>query len=986
MRIGDSEQVRLEAQEALTRPGCGAVSSLVLITCGVVVHLVDGPPWLLVGVAVLVGVSVGGRFGLLVLLGTVGALFYVTWGTWWLVVPVVLLVFRPGMRLHVLARPGVLNDHARLWRRARKLLRRVDRTTAGSTLQLAPAVAAVKVLRQVVAVAPRDHPRRAVYLGQLCHVLNALFGVHGADTADEAVQVGREAVALSSPDDPLRVEFLFGLSFALTQLFTRDGDEALLIEAVRLGREAMAASSADTRTVGHLSDQFITLSSWVGQSWDRDALDELVRVSREMVAAARGDGRLRIESLTNHVGALTNLYGSTGDIALLEEAERAGREAVTALSANAPTDGSVHAWCYGQLGTVLQRKSGTTKDASDLEEAVQLFRAALDVSPPGEPGRSARLARLSFALAQLDEFHHDEVRLREAARIAGEAIAAGPRTDAERTWPLIALGNALTLLKQFQQAREAYATAGEIESQPVPLRVTCLWKAADLDLVVGDHGQAVRRVELAVELIPKVASHRLERDNRADNVSHVSGLAATAATALIAAGNPNRAVELLEQSRGVMLAATLDVRGDLTDLRVEAPDVARAFDALRNSMEKAENSERRDALNQQWTTLLARIRRLPGFGGFLLPMPIAEIRAQAAHGPVVYLTAHARGGHALVVVDDADQPVRVVGLPAFTRDVAEKWVDVLDAARESASDVERPASERRSAQHRLSEVLAWMWDAVAEPVLDQLGRTASPPEGSEWPRIWWCPIGIGAFLPWHAAGRHGGPPDQAVMDRVISSYTPTIRALSHARAPRVESQARSMLIVAVPDAPDSPPLRGAAREAELLRELFPTAVVLLQPDHDQVIAELPNHRIAHFACHGLADPAAPAAGRLLLRDHLDRPLTVAAIVRLRLDHGDLAYLSACSTTGTSRRHADEATHITAAFQLAGYRSVIGTLWPINDHVAITIAREFYERLSDGAGTPDPAAAAAALHHVTRRHRDRYPALPTRWGAHSHTGS
>ena len=79
-------------------------------------------------------------------------------------------------------------------------------------------------------------------------------------------------------------------------------------------------------------------------------------------------------------------------------------------------------------------------------------------------------------------------------------------------------------------------------------------------------------------------------------------------------------------------------------------------------------------------------------------------------------------------------------------------------------------------------------------------------------------------------------------------------------------------------------------------------------------------------------------------------------------------------------------HLTAAFQLAGYRSVIGTLWPVNDRAAMTIAEDFYTRLlRTGTAGPDPADAAAALHHAVRAHRARRPALPTQWAAHLHHG-
>lgn len=93
-----------------------------------------------------------------------------------------------------------------------------------------------------------------------------------------------------------------------------------------------------------------------------------------------------------------------------------------------------------------------------------------------------------------------------------------------------------------------------------------------------------------------------------------------------------------------------------------------------------------------------------------------------------------------------------------------------------------------------------------------------------------------------------------VMGRVISSYTPTVRA-----GPRWpdSSGTPSTLVAAVPDAPDSPPLDGAAQEADLVREFIPEAAVLPATggtaSRDAVIEVLRQHGIVYLACHGYAN-------------------------------------------------------------------------------------------------------------------------------------
>ena len=177
---------------------------------------------------------------------------------------------------------------------------------------------------------------------------------------------------------------------------------------------------------------------------------------------------------------------------------------------------------------------------------------------------------------------------------------------------------------------------------------------------------------------------------------------------------------------------------------------------------------------------------------------------------------------------------------------------------------------------------------------------------------------------------------RAVLNRVVSSYTPAIRALAHARARpspapggTAPAVGHTALIVALPDTPNAPALPGVRAEVDLLRSLLPDADVLAGPGatRDTVLTALPGHPVAHFACHGSSDWADPDASHLLLHDHDTHPLTISEISRLDLASAGLAYLSACSTTDSVPRLADEAVRITAAFQLAGYQHVIGTLCP-----------------------------------------------------------
>jgi len=103
-----------------------------------------------------------------------------------------------------------------------------------------------------------------------------------------------------------------------------------------------------------------------------------------------------------------------------------------------------------------------------------------------------------------------------------------------------------------------------------------------------------------------------------------------------------------------------------------------------------------------------------------------------------------------------------------------------------------------------------------------------------------------------------------------------------------------------------------------------------------------------------------------VKSKLDTPLTAFDIAALRLEHAELAFLSASSTNVPDRTLADEAVHLSSAFQLAGFRQTIGTLWSAADRPSVQLALDFYSTLfsSDGKSLE----AARALHEAVRRQR------------------
>lgn len=428
--------------------------------------------------------------------------------------------------------------------------------------------------------------------------------------------------------------------------------------------------------------------------------------------------------------------------------------------------------------------------------------------------------------------------------------------------------------------------------------------------------------------------------------------------------------------------------------------------------------DRRIALAREWDDLVGQVRALSGFEDFLSPPSLESLLPAAEKGPVVIVNVSRWRCDALVVRPEGVTPVPLDRLTLDeATDRGNRYLALLqrqeaaDVAYARASAAAARGPGRASTRDRLrateavyavqedvdamlSELQGWLWEVVADPVLTVLGLTATPAgPTSTWPRIWWCPTGPLTFLPLHTAGYHTEPATphrRTVLDRAVSSYTPTLRALLQARtpagavdgpAPSVEERDRFLLVEV--DAPGQVPLQHAAEHA-VLRERVPADRLTVLADDRATVAAveagLSAHRWVHFSCHGDQDLADPSRGGLLLHD---ATLTVSDVATGRF-RGDFAGLSACKTAVGGVEFLDEAITLAAALHYTGYRHVVASLWSVQDAASAEVFADLYRAIvTDGAVAPE--LAPAALHDAVRRLRDSRPDWPHVWAPFTHTG-
>jgi CHAT domain-containing protein len=240
------------------------------------------------------------------------------------------------------------------------------------------------------------------------------------------------------------------------------------------------------------------------------------------------------------------------------------------------------------------------------------------------------------------------------------------------------------------------------------------------------------------------------------------------------------------------------------------------------------------------------------------------------------------------------------------------------------------------------------------------------------PRIWWCATGPLAFLPIHAAGIYNnGMARYDISDYAVSSYTPTLNALINAGKYHSTRQTfRGLLAVSQPNTPGYLELPNTTEELVRIRQQAhdftvhelkgPAALI------KSVVDGMNTHSWVHLACHAVQHPIEPTKSALCLHDgHLE----LSTIITKSFPHADFAFLSACQTATGDEKLSEEAVHLAAGLMLAGYSSVIATIWSIMDKDPPIIADHVYSELFSDT-LPDSTKAALALHHAVKALRQK----------------
>jgi len=278
--------------------------------------------------------------------------------------------------------------------------------------------------------------------------------------------------------------------------------------------------------------------------------------------------------------------------------------------------------------------------------------------------------------------------------------------------------------------------------------------------------------------------------------------------------------------------------------------------------------------------------------------------------------------------------VRIVATPLAVRTLAERCNDLLQHRGEIAS-VRRVTA----ALHRL----------LIAPVSKQLA-------GIE--RLIIVPDRQLHTIPW--AALYDATRDRYLVDDFALSVAPSAGEMLLKDGPL---NLKPVLVVGDPHEEDAPALPEAAREAGIIAALYDSSTLLEgeRATRARFITAARQSGLIHYAGHAESDLADPFGALHLVADSASKSgdLDANAIADLHLSNAPLVILAACGTMRGESGHVEGMPSIARAFLAAGARSVIGTLWEVDDDTVAPLFHRLHQELRNGA-RPSSALRTAQI--------------------------
>ncbi|KAI0319918.1 TPR-like protein [Amylostereum chailletii] len=861
--------------------------------------------------------------------------------------------------------------------------------------ELADIDSSISALRQAADLINKGHPEKPGYLRSLgISFLYRFQSLGKVDDLDNAISVHQQAVDLTPEDHEDKPGHLNYLGISFMRRFLRLGQLADVDSAISLQQQTVEHTpEADPEKPGYLLNLGTSLLTRLERLKDLADVDNAISVLQWAVNLTP-KGHSDRPTCVNNLGiAFQARFRHLGELSDVNKSITLQQEAVELL----PDGHAGKPNSLNNLGLALLARFSQSGEAADVDKSISALRRADDLTPDGHASKPRRLNNLGSSFGVRFQKWGDLADVDSTIRAQRQAVELTPDGHADKAMYLNNL--AICLKARYERLGEmddlhaaidvSSKAAKDISGTPLQ-RFTAARRWAQLLSSEHSTTSPLDAYRTVIELIPRVVWLGSKLHRRYEELPSIAEVVSEAAAAAIAGGDMACALEWLEEGRCIIWGQMLQLRTPLDDLRAVDPKLANELERASRELDSAgtrqgpesgkedegvsleHEAQRHRRLAENYERMIEKARALPGCEDLLRPKRLVHLRGAAESGPVVVVNiAGARCDALILYPSQASDAVLHIPLPTLDRDKVIRWNELMLRSLQESGVRARGSRQRPPAGEGniMSHVLANLWSNIVRPVLLQLEPLASSWVTGDVPQITWCATGSLGFLPLHAAGLYDGRGGLKVYDFVVSSYTPTLSALLEARRHGRGQSTPSILAVSQPTTPGQSALPGTIAEIAAIKKSVGNLGLYLDKEEatkDSVLKAMADHSWIHLACHAHQHVEDPTKSAFIL--HNSR-LELIDIMKSSFKHTELAVLSACQTATGDERLLEEAVHLAAGMLMAGYRSVIATMWSIKDADAPIVAEEFYSRLMEEGGG-DGRKVAYALHDAVKRLRDQ----------------
>jgi CHAT domain-containing protein/Tfp pilus assembly protein PilF len=704
-------------------------------------------------------------------------------------------------------------------------------------------------------------------------------------------------------------------------------------------KEALAPKSVDTA----ITLNNVGLAAFNGG--DYETAEQYYKKALEVYRSMDYNGTQKTYPLNN----LALLNCQRGDLDL---AEKYYADALSIRKAQAPDSIEV-ATILHNIGLLAQEKGDIPKARSLYEESLAIKHS----KAPGSPDEAKTIDALAQTYLEDEDWKNAESLYKESLAITERSV---PRSLLNAQ-SLFNLGN-LYFRKGynreaevlFRQSLEIYGNLARGSWQEaLVLRYMGVISLGRGDLAEGT--ELLSRSVDAIEIQKGKLGGSFESQERFSTA--YTDIYKELIDAQVELDRPGDALLTLERYRARVLLNLLAERdlffsGDIPEeLIIEQNMISHEYEKARakmnllsphaDSAEIAELSSKISSLKEQQADIRDKIKKTsPRLGMLKYPEPLPISGISGLLDDRTLLLSFSVGEKHTLLFSMFGGTLKEYNIPAGRKELSTK-------VRRLRSLISAPTGDYRE----LSDCCLKLYALLLRPAQKEIRKAG---------QVIICPDESLHYLPFCALKPSRG---KWFASKTASSNVISATVLNEIRGSRTMSRNQTGLAAfAAPvyssDLPDSlPPLPASLGEVEDISLLFPGNARLftgIDASERNAAGSMLTAKYVHFACHGKLNETTPLDSYLALSPSENCPDSSCngrlqaweIFERVRTD-ADLVTLSACETGLGKEMGGEGLIGLTRAFQYAGAKTVLSSLWSVSDESTAILMKNFYSNLKQG---------------------------------------